>query len=155
MEEIKFKENNEELSDRVRAILGVPIEILTDDIISSPIFKLRASKYINKKINSYIDEATEEISEEDIDKDLLEIAYIYYICYLLCTGMDARLPKQMENTSTKTILQTISWDEKALEMLQTCNDTIDSVMEDIIDETDLGFTFAVLTDESEYPNTSI
>lgn len=155
MEEIKFKENDEELSDRVRAILGVPEEILTDDIISSPIFKLRASKYINKKINSYIDEGTEEISEEDIDKDLLEIAYIYYICYLLCTGMDARLPKQMENTSTKTILQTISWDEKALEMLQTCNDTIDSVMEDIIDETDLGFTFAVLTDESEYPNTSI
>lgn len=155
MEEIKFEENNEELSNRVRAILGVPEEILTDDIISSPIFKLRASKYINKKINSYIDEATEEISEEDIDKDLLEIAYIYYICYLLCTGMDARLPKQMENTSTKTILQTISWDEKALEMLQTCNDTIDSVMEDIIDETDLGFTFAVLTDESEYPNTSI
>lgn len=155
MEEIKFKENDEELSDRVRAILGVPEEILTDDIISSPIFKLRASKYINKKINSYIDEGTEEISEEDIDKDLLEIAYIYYICYLLCTGMDARLPKQMENTSTKTILQTISWDEKALEMLQTCDDTLDSVMEDVIGETDLGFTFAVLTDESEYPNTTI
>ena len=155
MEDIKFNKEKEELGTKVRAILGVPEEILTDDIIASPIFELRASKYINKKINSYIDEATEEISEEDIDKDLLEIAYIYYICYLLCTGMDARLPKQMENTSTKTILQTISWDEKALEMLQTCNDTIDSVMEDIIDETDLGFTFAVLTDESEYPNTSI
>ena len=155
MEEIKFEENNEELSNRVRAILGVPEEILTDDIISSPVFKLRATKYINKKINSYITDVTEEISEEDIDKDLLEIAYIYYICYLLCTGMDARLPKQMENTSTKTILQTISWDEKALEMLQTCDDTLDSVMEDVIGETDLGFTLAVLTDESEYPNTTI
>ena len=155
MEDIKFNKEKEELGTKVRAILGVPEEILTDDIIASPIFELRASKYINKKINSYIDEATEEISEEDIDKDLLEIAYIYYICYLLCTGMDARLPKQMEHTSTKTILQTLSWDEQALEMLQTCNDTIDSVMEDIIDETDLGFTFAVLTDESEYPNTSI
>lgn len=155
MEEIKFEENNEELSNRVRAILGVPEEILTDDIISSPVFELRASKYINKKVNSYITNETEEISEEDIDKDLLEIAYIYYICYLLCFGMDARLPKQMENTSTKTILQTINWDEKALEMLQTCDDTIDSAMEEVIGETDLGFTFAVLTDESEYPNTTI
>lgn len=155
MEEIKFEENNEELSNRVRAILGVPEEILTDDIISSPVFELRASKYINKKVNSYITNETEEISEEDIDKDLLEIAYVYYICYLLCFGMDARLPKQMENTSTKTILQTINWDAKALEMLQTCDDTIDSAMEEVIGETDLGFTFAVLTDESEYPNTTI
>lgn len=155
MEEIKFEENNEELSNRVRAILGVPEEILTDDIISSPVFELRASKYINKKVNSYITNETEEISEEDIDKDLLEIAYVYYICYLLCFGMDARLPKQMENTSTKTILQTINWDAKALEMLQTCDDTIDLAMEEVIGETDLGFTFAVLTDESEYPNTTI
>ena len=155
MDEIKFEENKEELGIKVRAILGVPEEILTDEIISSPVFKMRASKYINKKVNSYISEATEEITIEDIDKDLLNIAYDYYICYLLCSGMNARLPKQMENVSTKTILQTINWDEKALEMLQTCDDTIDSLMEDIIGESDLGFTFAVLTDESEYPNTTI
>ncbi len=155
MDEIKFKDNKEELGIRARAILGVPEEILTDDIISSPIFLMKASKYINKKVNSYLTDTTEEITIEDLDENLLEISYVYYICYLLCSGMNARLPKQMENTSTKTVLQTINWDEKALEMLQTCNDTLDSMMEDIVGETDLGFTFAVLTDESEYPNTTI
>lgn len=155
MDEIKFKDNKEELGIRARAILGVPEEILTDNIISSPIFLMKASKYINKKVNSYLTDTTEEITIEDLDENLLEISYVYYICYLLCSGMNARLPKQMENTSTKTVLQTINWDEKALEMLQTCNDTLDSMMEDIVGETDLGFTFAVLTDESEYPNTTI
>lgn len=155
MDEVKFNMNKENLGIRVRAILGVPEEILTDEIISSPVFLTRANKYINKKINGYISQVIEEITLEDIDKNLLDIAYIYYICYLLCSGMDARLPKQMENTSTKTILQTINWDEKALEMLQTCNDTLESAMEDIVDESELGFTFATLTDESEYPNTTI
>lgn len=143
--EIKFEEVDKELPVRARAILGVPEEILTDEIISSPIFALKASKYINKKIQEY----------EEVDKDLLDIAYIYYVCYLLCTGMYARLPKQMENTSTKTILQTINWDERALDMLNTCDETIDMAIAEIVDDLETGNTFAVLTSSSEYPNTTI
>lgn len=143
--EIKFEEVNKELPTRARAILGVPEEILTDEIISSPIFALKASKYVNKKIQEY----------EEVDKDLLDIAYIYYVCYLLCTGMYARLPKQMENTSTKTILQTINWDERALELLNTCDETIDMAIAEIVDDLETGNSFAVLTSSSEYPNTTI
>lgn len=143
--EIEFEEVKKELPVRVRAILGVPEEILTDEIISSPIFALKASKYINKKIQEY----------EEVDEDLLDIAYIYYVCYLLCTGMYARLPKQMENISTKTILQTINWDERALDMLNTCDETIDMAISEIVEDLETGNTFAVLTSSSEYPNTTI
>lgn len=144
--DISFGEmKKEDLGIRARAILGVPEEILTDDIISSPVFLKRAESYINKQIKDY----------EDIDKDLIKIAYMYYICYLLCPGMYARLPKQMENVSTKTILQSIDWDSKALEMLDMCNNTIDSAIEDIGEDIGLGNSFAVLTDASEYPNTTI
>jgi len=138
-----------ELGIRIRAIMGVPEEILDDEVINSPTFKVKANKYINKKITDYTEEQLSSSYE------LLDIAYLYYICYLLCTGMYARLPKQMENVSTKTILQTIDWDSKALEMLDTCN----AIMDDIISEIDDGFqygnTFAVLTDSSDYPNTNI
>ena len=143
--EIKFEEIVKELPTRARAILGVPEEILTDEIISSPIFALKASKYINKKIQEY----------ENIDSDLLEIAYIYYICYLLCGGMYARLPKEMSNTSTKTVLQSINWDEKALELLSICDETIDTAIGEIVDDLEIGNSFAVLTSSSEYPNTTI
>lgn len=143
--EIKFEEIVKELPVRARAILGVPEEILTDEIISSPIFALKASKYVNKKIQEY----------ENIDSDLLEIAYIYYICYLLCGGMYARLPKEMSNTSTKTVLQSINWDEKALELLSICDETIDTAIGEIVDDLEIGNSFAVLTSSSEYPNTTI
>lgn len=143
--EIKFDKTKVELPNRVRAILGVPEEILTDEIISSPIFALKASKYVNKKIQEY----------ENIDSDLLEIAYIYYICYLLCGGMYARLPKEMSNTSTKTVLQSINWDEKALELLSICDETIDTAIGEIVDDLEIGNSFAVLTSLSEYPNTTI
>ena len=143
---IDFVDKNkiENLGIRVRAILGVPEEYLTDDIISSPTFAIKASKYINKNISEY----------EDLDENLLNIAFIYYICYLLCSGMSARLPKQMENVNTKTVLQSIDWDSKALEMLGQCNDTLEEALEDI-EDIQYGETFAVLSDASEYPNTSI
>lgn len=145
---IGFESLVKDLGIQVRAILGVPEEFLSDDIISSPVFKTKADKYINKKIS--------EIEEDvDIDIDLLKIAYVYYICYLLCSGMYARLPKQMENLSTKTILLSIDWDSKALEMLDKCNETIDEALEDIGEEIEAGNSFAVLTDASEYPNTTI
>ena len=138
------KDKIENLGIRVRAILGVPEEVLTDEIISSPTFIIKANRYINKNIADY----------EDLDENLLTIACIYYVCYLLCVGMSARLPKQMENVNTKTVLQNIDWDTKALEMLEQCNQTLEDMIEDI-DDIQYGSTFAVLSDSSEYPNTSI
>ena len=143
---IDFVKKNkvEDLGLRVRAILGVPEDFLTNETISSPTFLIKANKYINKNISEY----------EELDESLVTIAYIYYVCYLLCTGMYARLPKQMENVNTKTVLQSIDLDSKALEMLEQCNETLEEAIEDVSD-IDYGVSFAVLTDESEYPNTSI
>lgn len=138
-----------ELGMRIRAIMGVPEEILDDSVINSPTFKVKSSKYINKKIVDYTEE---ELSTEI---ELLDIAYLYYVCYLLCTGMYARLPKQMENVSTKTILQTIDWDSKALEMLNECDGIMDQIISEIDDSFQYGNTFAVLTSSSDYPNTNI
>lgn len=134
----------EDLSSKVRAILGVPEDFLTDEIISSPAFAIKADKYINKAIKEY----------EGLDENLLCVAYVYYVCYLLCIGMEARLPKQMEDVNTKTILQNIDWAGKALELLGNCDDLIDDAIEEITD-VQYGDSFAVLTDSSEYPNTSI
>ena len=138
------KSKIKDLNTRVRAILGVPEEFLEDKVISSPTFSIKANKYINKKIQEY----------EELDESLITIAFIYYVCYLLCVGMPSRLPKQMENVNTKTILQNIDWDAKALEMLDSCNDTLEEAIEEF-DEVEYGATFAVLSDSSEYPNTSI
>lgn len=135
----------EDLEERVRAVMGVPELILTDDIISSPIFIAKAESYINRKIKEY----------QGLDESLLQIAAIYYIGYLLCPGMYARLPKQMENTSTKTVLQNIDWDKLALDLLGKCNEIIDDAIFTIGEETDNYVSFAVLTSSSEYPNTNI
>jgi hypothetical protein len=137
------KDKVDDLNIRVRAILGIPEEFLEDNVISSPTFIIKANKYINKKIEDY----------EELDKSLITIAYIYYVCYLLCVGMPSRLPKQMENVNTKTVLQNIDWDAKALDMLDKCNETLEEAIED--DDIQYGATFAVLSDASEYPNTSI
>lgn len=143
---VDFTENKiDDLPIRVRAIMGVPDLILLDDVISSPDFLLRANKYINKIIKEY----------EDLDTSLLEIAAIYYICYLICPGMYARLPKQMENTSTKTILQSINWDSMAIEMLGKCNEILDDAISEVNDDIDYSVSFAVLTSSSEYPNDTI
>lgn len=137
------KDKVDDLNIRARAILGIPEEFLEDNVISSPTFIIKANKYINKKIEDY----------EELDKSLITIAYIYYVCYLLCVGMPSRLPKQMENVNTKTVLQNIDWDAKALDMLDKCNETLEEAIED--DDVQYGATFAVLSDASEYPNTSI
>lgn len=144
--EIKLGEDA--IGKRVRAILGVPEAILTNEIISSSIFKKQAENYINKNIKDYL---------ELIDKNntnLLEISSMYYIAYLLCTGMDSRLPKQMENLSTKTVLNSINWDEKALEMLNKADEVLEDFLEDYTDEDGYN-TFADLSDEMDYPETNI
>ena len=135
----------EELEDRVRAIMGVPELILIDDVISSPVFLARAEKYINRQIKEY----------EELDENLVQIATLYYICYLLCPGMYARLPKQMENVSTKTVLQNIDWDKMALDMLAKCNEVLEEALLEIDEDVDYSVSFAVLTNSSEYPNQNI
>lgn len=140
------KENSiQELPSKVRAVMGVPELILTDEIIISPIFKSRAEKYINSKISEY----------EDLDINLLQIVAVYYISYLLCPGMYARLPKQMENLSTKTILQSIDWNQLAEDLLNKCNDLIDEAIAELEDDVTYSATYAVLSDEATYPNENI
>lgn len=146
---IDFEEDGE-LGIKVRAILGVPEEFLTDEVISSPVFLKQAETYINKKISEYT------IKKGSTPEELLKIGYIYYVCYLLCLGMYARLPKQMDNVNTKTILLSIDWNQMALDMLDRCDEIIDNALEDFQDEDiNYGNTYAVLTDASEYPNTTI
>lgn len=135
----------EDLGLRVRAIMGVPELILIDDVISSPVFLSKAEKFINRNIKDY----------ELLDDNLVQIATIYYICYLLCPGMYARLPKQMENVSTKTVLQGIDWDKMALDMLAKCNEALEEAILEVDGNIDYSVSFAVLTDASEYPNTTI
>lgn len=142
---VNFKNKTEDLGERVRAILGVPEDFLTDEIILSPVFLQKSEKYINKKIKEY----------ENLDEQLINIAFVYYVCYLLCFGMYARLPKQMENVSTKTVLQSIDWDSKALELLGKCDEALEEAIEDVVENIQYGNTFAVLSDASEYPNTNI
>lgn len=140
------KKEIDNLGIRVRAIMGVPELILLDETINSPDFIKRAEKYINKNIAEY----------EGLDENLIEIATIYYICYLLCPGMYARLPKQMENVSTKTVLQSIDWNSMALDMLGKCNEILEEAISEVDEDAiDYSVSFATLTDESEYPNTSI
>lgn len=141
---MNFLEDEKEVGIRVRAVLGVPEEILTDEIISSPVFITKAQKYLNTEIENY--------SEEQ--KDMINVAYIYYIAYLLCPGMYARLPQRMENLSTKTLLQSIDWNEKSYEMLNFCNETIDQILKDLGDEESYYPTYIGITDASEYPNTT-
>ena len=69
--------------------------------------------------------------------------------------MVARLPKQMENVSTKTVLQTIDWDSKALELLGLCDEIMDDILAELDDDFQYGNTYAVLTEASDYPNTNI
>lgn len=148
IEKYEIKLGEEAIGKRVRAIIGIPEAILTDEIISSSVFKTQAENYINKNISKFL----EKIDKNDIG--LLDISSMYYISYLLCVGMDARLPKQMENLSTKTVLNSINWDEKALELLAKADEILDDFLEDFTDETGYN-TFAELSDEMEYPETNI
>lgn len=149
----KFELNltEQDLGRRVRAILGVPDSFLTDDVISSPTFIIKSENFINKNIKEYL-----ELIQEEFELDLLKVSAVYYICYLLCIGMDARLPKQMENLSTKTVLQTISWDEKALEMIEKANESLEDFLEEYdIEEDTYSTTIADLSDETSYPESNI
>ena len=144
----KLKLGKEATGKRIKAILGIPDGFLDDEVISSSIFITQTENYINKRISEYL-----ELIDEN-NTNLLEVSAMYYVSYLLCVGMDARLPKQMENLSTKTVLNTINWDEKALEMLNKADEILDDFLEEYSDENGYN-TFAELSDEMEYPETNI
>ena len=135
-----------EVSKRVRSIIGVPDGFLEDDVISSSVFIKQTENFINKNIKDYYG-----LIE---DTTLLDICSMYYISYLLCVGMEARLPHQMENLSTKTILQTINWDEKSLELLDKAKEILDDFLEEFEDDDYYG-TIIDISDEMEYPETNI
>lgn len=139
-----YEEKNEELEPEI----PIPPENNDNDEI------LDAELNKDKDITNPTQELT--YSEEDSTTImLLKIAYIYYVCYLLCLGMYSRLPKQMENVNTKTILLSINWNQMAEDMLKKCDELIDEAIEELGEEVDDGNTFAVLSDSSEYPNTLI
>ena len=62
--------STKEVGTRIRAIMGVPEEILDNSVISSPTFKIKAGRYINKKIADYTDE------QLSTSLELLNIAYL-------------------------------------------------------------------------------
>ena len=148
IESFKIKISHEYIQKRVISILGVPEQLLSEEVVSSPIFIKQTENYINKAIKNYLDLIDEE------NTGLLEVSSMYYLSYLLCIGMDARLPKQMENLSTKTVLNSINWDEKALELLAKAEEALDDFLEEFEDENGYN-TFAELSDEMEYPETNI
>lgn len=141
------------LSSRVKSLIGIPDAFLSDSVITSPDFKLKAQKYINKQLVQIADNYNESITDEL--QDLVNMSGVYYIAYLLCVTMPVRLPVRMENISTKTLLQTIDWGKFADEMLGRCDDILTGVLEDEGIEMISGSTIIALSDEMSYPNTLI
>lgn len=145
-----YEEKNEELEPE----LPIPPDNNDNDEILDA--ELNEDKNITNPTLEPIKPIYPEKEKEDSTTImLLKIAYIYYVCYLLCLGMYSRLPKQMENVNTKTILLSINWNQMAEDMLKKCDELIDEAIEELGEEVDDGNTFAVLSDASEYPNTLI
>lgn len=137
--------NAKELGMQVRAILGVPELILPDEVISSSTFIAKANNYISKKV-----------SAESLQLELTRIAFTYYICYLIAPSMYSRLPLLMKNLSTQTQLQAVDWYKLSFQMLEKCDETINGILEDAGEGSTDGYnSFAVLSSESQYPNTLI
>lgn len=142
---INFKDDYE-LVQRVKTIIGIPEEMLKDTDIISPQYIGRAEKYIGSKIK----DITEEL--KDYEKEDLKIAFAYYVAYLMSPSMPMRLPQRMENISTKTLLQTIDWEEFGQKMLSICDEVLDGILEEHGIEKALGNTFVDLSDAVPYPN---
>ena len=53
-----------EVGKRVRAILGVPDAVLTDEVISSQTFTKKTELYINRQIKDYVQYITDETEYE-------------------------------------------------------------------------------------------
>lgn len=142
----KIIDNEEEIYGRVQSVLGIPSVLLDSKDVVSPEYKLKAENYIKKSLfNIY-----EQI--DDKDKSFVEIAYIYYLTYLISKTMPIRLPKTMKNVSTETTLQTIDWKQFGEEMLANCDEMLSQLLEDYGEEVTIGYTMVDLSDQSTYPN---
>lgn len=146
----EFSLKDEDISKRVKAIIGIPDVFLDDAIIVSPDFKGKAELYVNKQLKEL-----EGLEPSDSTQELIDMSIIYYICYLLCITMPVRLPVRMENISTKTLLQNIDWNKVGEEMLSRADDLLEQILEDEGIELELGSTFIGLSDETSYPNSML
>lgn len=138
--------DEEEIYERVQSVLGVPKILLDSKDVISPEYKLKAENYIKKNLKSIYEQLEEK------DRAFVEIAYIYYLTYLISKTMPIRLPKTMKNISTETTLQTIDWNQFGEEMLTNCDELLAQLQEDYGVETTIGYTMVDLSDVASYPN---
>ena len=137
--------DEEEIITRVQTVFGIPKVMFDGEDIVSPVFVSKAKKYVEKRLNEI-----EEI--EEADQEMVKIAFIYYLCYLIAPNMYTRLPQKMENISTKTTMFNIDWYKFAEEMLKNCEDIIEDLLEEYGIELVYGTTAVDLSDEAPYPN---
>lgn len=137
--------DEEEIITRVQTVFGIPKVMFDGEDIVSPVFVSKAKKYVEKRLNEI-----EEI--EEADQEMVKIAFIYYLCYLIAPTMYTRLPQKMENISTKTTMFNIDWYKFAEEMLKNCEDIIEDLLEEYGIELVYGTTAVDLSDEAPYPN---
>lgn len=137
--------DEEEIITRVQTVFGIPKVMFDGEDIVSPVFVSKAKKYVEKRLNEI-----EEI--EEADQEMVKIAFIYYLCYLIAPTMYTRLPQKMENISTKTTMFNIDWYKFAEEMLKNCEDILEDLLEEYGIELVYGTTAVDLSDEAPYPN---
>lgn len=137
--------DEEEIVARVQTVFGIPKVMFDGEDIVSPVFVSKAKKYVEKRLNEI-----EEI--EEADQEMVKIAFIYYLCYLIAPTMYTRLPQKMENISTKTTMFNIDWYKFAEEMLKNCEDILEDLLEEYGIELVYGTTAVDLSDEAPYPN---
>lgn len=135
----------EEIITRTQTVFGIPKVMFDSNDIVSPVFVSKAKKYVEKRLNEI-----EEI--EEADQEMVKIAFIYYLCYLIAPTMYTRLPQKMENISTKTTMFNIDWYKFAEEMLKNCEDILEDLLEEYGIELVYGTTAVDLSDEAPYPN---
>lgn len=144
---IDIFDDDYEIARRVKSVFGIPNVLLEDEDIISPEYKIRAEKYIKRKLSTIYNDIKE------IEKGNIQIAYIYYLAYLICPSMQIRLPQKMKNISTETDMQTINWYTLGQEMLNRCDEIIDDLIDEYSEEeTTLGNTIVELSDTVSYPN---
>ena len=80
--------DEEEIITRVQTVFGIPKVMFDGEDIVSPVFVSKAKKYVEKRLNEI-----EEI--EEADQEMVKIAFIYYLCYVIAPTMYTRLPQKM------------------------------------------------------------
>ena len=77
IDKFEIKLGEEAIGKRIRAILGVPEAILTNEIISSSIFKKQAENFINKNIAEFLELIDiEKINKEKYKEERKKYGYL-------------------------------------------------------------------------------